>query len=41
MKNELTAVIKQSGAWWIGWIAGVPSVNGRERTRKELLDTCR
>jgi hypothetical protein len=34
-----TAVIKRSGAWWIGWIEEVPGVNCQERTRKELLET--
>ena len=36
-----TAVIKQSGAWWIGWIEEVPGVNCQERTREELLATLR
>ena len=37
MANIYTAVIKQSGRWWIGWIEEVPGVNCQERTRKELL----
>lgn len=24
MNNEYTAVIKQDGKWWIGWIEEVP-----------------
>jgi predicted RNase H-like HicB family nuclease len=36
-----TAVVKQSGAWWIGWIEEVPGVNCQERTREELLETLR
>jgi hypothetical protein len=35
-----TAVIKQSGPWWIGWIEEVPGVNCQEHT-KELLETLR
>jgi hypothetical protein len=27
------AVIKQAGAWWIGWIEEVPGVNCQERAR--------
>jgi predicted RNase H-like HicB family nuclease len=39
MKDTYTAIIKQSGLWWIGWIAEVPGVNCQEPTREELLDT--
>jgi hypothetical protein len=38
---EYTAVIKQDGAWWIGWIEEVPGVNCQERTRDELLGSLR
>jgi predicted RNase H-like HicB family nuclease len=34
-------VIKQAGAWWIGWIKDVPGVNCQERTREDLLATLR
>ena len=34
---QYTAVIKQDGAWWIGWIAEVPGVNCQEATKEELL----
>jgi hypothetical protein len=37
--STYTAVIKQAGSWWIGWIEEVPGVNGQERTRSELLET--
>jgi hypothetical protein len=37
--SEYTAVIKQSGEWWIGWIEEVPGVNCQEPTREELIDT--
>ena len=39
MKETYTAVVKQSGPWWIGWIAEIPGVNCQERTREELLVT--
>ena len=39
MSNEYTAVIKQDGAWWVGWIEEVPGVNCQEASREELLDT--
>lgn len=41
MKNNYTAVVKQDGDWWIGWIEEVPGVNCQEATRKELLETLR
>ena len=37
MPNTYTAVTKQDGEWWIGWIAEIPGVNCQERTRDELL----
>ena len=39
MKNEYTAVVKQEGDWWLGWIEEVPGVNCQEKTYKELKDT--
>jgi predicted RNase H-like HicB family nuclease len=39
MKQTYTAVIKQSDAWWIGWIEEVPGVNCQEPTKEELLKT--
>jgi hypothetical protein len=36
MNNEYTAVIKQDGEWWIGWIEELPGVNCQEATREEL-----
>ncbi len=41
MRNEYTAVVKQDGDWWIGWIEEVPGVNCQEATREELLETLR
>ena len=39
--NNYTAIIKQDGDWWIGWIQEVPGVNCQEHTREELLETLR
>ena len=41
MKQSYTAVVKQDGEWWIGWIEEVPGVNCQERTREELLESLR
>lgn len=41
MRQTYTAVMKQAGAWWIGWIEEVPGVNCQERSREELLETPR
>ena len=41
MHEGFTAVVKQSGSWWIGWIEEIPGVNCQERTREELLETLR
>ena len=41
MQEGFTAVVKQSGPWWIGWIEEIPGVNCQERTRDELLETLR
>jgi len=41
MTTEYTAVIKQEGDWWIGWIEEVPGVNCQDRTRQELLESLR
>ena len=41
MKNKYSAVVKQDGDWWIGWIEEVPGVNCQEATREELLESLR
>ena len=41
MQEGFTAVVKQSGPWWIGWIEEIPGVNCQERTKEELLETLR
>ena len=39
MTTEYTAVVKQEGEWWLGWIEEVPGVNCQERTYDELRET--
>ena len=39
MRGNYRAVIKQEGAWWIGWIEEVPGVNCQARTREDLIET--
>ena len=41
MKNNYTAVVKQDGDWWIGWIEEVPGVNCQEATKSALLESLR
>jgi len=41
MQQTYTAIIKQEGDWWIGWIEEIPGVNCQEVTRKELEETLR
>ena len=41
MDKNYTAVIKQNGPWWIGWIEEVPGVNCQETTKEELVETLR
>jgi predicted RNase H-like HicB family nuclease len=38
-KNHYTAIIKEEGNWWIGWVEEIPGVNCQEATREELLDS--
>ena len=39
MNNKYTAVIKQDGDFWIGWIEEIPGVNCQEYSKNELLET--
>lgn len=41
MNESYTAVIKQSGDWWIGWIEEVSGVNCQESSKGELLESLR
>ncbi len=35
--SAYTAVIRQDGPWWIGWVEEVPGVNVQEQSREALL----
>jgi predicted RNase H-like HicB family nuclease len=39
MSQTYTAIIKQDGDWWIGWIEEISGVNCQEKTREALLET--
>ena len=41
MKSRYTAITKQAGEWWVGWIEEVPGVNAQERTKEALMETLR
>ena len=37
MNQSYTAVVKQDGQWWIGWIEEVPGANVQEKSKNELI----
>jgi predicted RNase H-like HicB family nuclease len=39
MPNTYTAIVKNEGDWWIGWIEEIPGVNAQEKTKTELLSS--
>lgn len=41
MNTEYTAVVKQEGDWWVGWVEEIPGVNCQEHTREELIESIR
>jgi predicted RNase H-like HicB family nuclease len=41
MNSHFTAVIKQNGGWWIGWVEEIPGVNCQGKTRAELQKNLR
>ena len=41
MNSQYTAVIKQDGNGWIGWIEELPGVNCQEPSREELMESLR
>jgi predicted RNase H-like HicB family nuclease len=41
MKAEFTAIIKQDGDWWLGWIEEIPGANAQEKTKEELMMSLR
>lgn len=41
MNTEYTAIVKEEGDLWIGWIEEIPGVNCQEHTREELMESLR
>jgi hypothetical protein len=41
VRAHYTAVLKQKGDWWIGWIEEVPGVNCQERSKEHLIEALR
>ncbi len=41
MKSDYTAIVKQAGDWWIGWVEEVPGVNCQEPTREARMESLR
>ena len=41
MTSEYTAILKNDGDWWIGWIEDVPGVNCQEKSRDQLIASLR
>jgi hypothetical protein len=41
MGAQYTAIVKQQGDWWIGWIEEVAGINCQERSRDELIESLR
>jgi predicted RNase H-like HicB family nuclease len=41
MSAEYTAVLKQDGDWWIGWVEEIPGVDCQERTIEGLVSSLR
>src|SRR5207237_208387 len=41
MTKASTALVKQDGEWWIGWIEEVPGVNAQGKTHDELFTNLR
>lgn len=39
MNQTYTAIVKQDGDWWIGWIKEIPGVNCQKAARERLLKT--
>lgn len=39
--SKYNAVIRQDGAWWVGWVEEVPGVNSQGATRDGLISNLR
>ncbi len=35
--SPFTAILKEDGDYWIGWVEEVPGVNAQEKTKEALL----
>ena len=41
MTASYSAVVRQAGDWWSGWVEEIPGVNSQGQTRQELLENLR
>ena len=43
MNTQSTAIVKNEGGWWIGWINGkrFPESTAKKAAREEILETLR
>ncbi|MDX6767552.1 MAG: hypothetical protein SFU85_12275 [Candidatus Methylacidiphilales bacterium] len=41
MQSSYTAIIKQTGPWWVGWVEEVPGVNAQAETKDQLMVSLR
>jgi len=39
MGKTYTAIVKNEGDWWIGWIEEIPGVNCQKSSKEALLET--
>jgi hypothetical protein len=39
MDKTYTAIVKNQGKWWFGWIEEIPGVNCQESSKETLLET--
>ena len=39
MDQKFTALIRNDGEWWIGWVAEIPGVVAQETSRDVLIQT--
>jgi len=39
MNGKFTAIIKQDGDWWLGWVKEVPGANAQEITKEALIES--
>jgi len=39
--QQYTAIVKQEGAWWYGWVEEIPGVNCQEKDKECLLESLR